>query len=205
MCDYCFDSSGLLHLWGINSSFTASLSDRDDWLHFTFACLYWVSVVVLPLLLLPNFRISHSRPAGDIGVRQFHQMAKSTQNFASNEAENVPNGPHLLKFTIFTSNLHESFMSSHHQAASVGACTRGTHAAAHEESQPGGPTALKSSFFLCFKHRRSLLKEPLFGIILLSCCFPNMLLWFLKFFFNIYHLYNCHFIARCPLLVVQLI
>lgn len=94
---------------------------------------YRVSVVVLPLLVLPNFRISHFRPAGNIGVRQFHQIAKSTQNFSRNEAENVPNGPHLLKFPIFTSNLHESFMSSHHQAASVGACTWGVHAAAHED------------------------------------------------------------------------
>lgn len=84
-------------------------------------CLYWVTVVVLSLLVLPNFRISPFRHTGNIEVRQFHQIAKSTQNFASNEAENVPNGPHLLKFTIFTSNLHESFMSSHHQAARVGA------------------------------------------------------------------------------------
>lgn len=107
----------ILHDWFICEVSTAA--SRLLWVAgtipetgFTLHSVVWVSSLGFCGCVAFTGSSKHFRPAGSIGVGQFHQTAKSTQNFASNEAENVPNGPHLLKFTIFTSNLHESFMSS---------------------------------------------------------------------------------------------
>lgn len=131
-------------------------------------CLYWFSVVVV---FTGSSTLSNVPPQTCWEHWSPALSSSSTQNFDSNEDENIHKN--LFSLSIFTSKLHESLMSSTvEQPVERGVHVEDTHTrpwTVPPAQAPGGPTTTEEQHFL------SLMRLIW---MMLACCFLHMLLCF---------------------------